>query len=459
MKKIITFFLFILTFWYCSKPVPTDELVKARESIQIAGSYQPEEVAKDHLDNAVASLKEAHENLPSENYEKTRELAQKSYSFSQLSIYQTLPRKLETTSKSYEELIQKAYEANAEILAEMDYKSAKNLSEEAKSREQALSNQKLTEEEIKKISAYQFNSQQEKETLVKKVEDSNLKTIEVLDLYNQAQKAAKTAYETSMNQKSEYENQLESLARKWNQAKEYGIEKLEPEASIMIEGKIKEISSEISNNQLRLAHIHLKDLEDEILKLYAVAERKYAEDLLTSANSDFQITKSKVNDSKNVVNQSQKKDKIYENLNAAEESIKQSREFFNNGNYSDSIHSSREAINLTKIVSELLSEAIVLRNREIALEREKLTREEIKKKQELQQQEVQTETKPSESGKIKLIYTVKKTKPAESLWRISGKKEIYNNPRKWPKIYDANKDQIKNPNLIYPGQKLKILED
>ena len=26
----------------------------------------------------------------------------------------------------------------------------------------------------------------------------------------------------------------------------------------------------------------------------------------------------------------------------------------------------------------------------------------------------------------------------------------------WKKIYDANKDVIKDPNLIYPGQKLKI---
>jgi nucleoid-associated protein YgaU len=42
------------------------------------------------------------------------------------------------------------------------------------------------------------------------------------------------------------------------------------------------------------------------------------------------------------------------------------------------------------------------------------------------------------------------------LWRIAGKKEIYNNPKEWKKIYEANKDQIKNPDLIYPGQNLKI---
>jgi len=48
-------------------------------------------------------------------------------------------------------------------------------------------------------------------------------------------------------------------------------------------------------------------------------------------------------------------------------------------------------------------------------------------------------------------YVVKKN---DSLWRIAGK--VYRNPLKWPKIYRANKDKIKNPNRIYAGQVLKI---
>jgi hypothetical protein len=48
-------------------------------------------------------------------------------------------------------------------------------------------------------------------------------------------------------------------------------------------------------------------------------------------------------------------------------------------------------------------------------------------------------------------YTVKK---GDSLWRIAGK--IYHNPLKWPRIYHANKDKIKNPHRIYPGQVLTI---
>ena len=61
-------------------------------------------------------------------------------------------------------------------------------------------------------------------------------------------------------------------------------------------------------------------------------------------------------------------------------------------------------------------------------------------------------------------YTVIK---GDCLWKIAGMKQHYGNPRLWPAIWEANKDgvvsapartpkTIRNPNLIYPGQVLKI---
>jgi nucleoid-associated protein YgaU len=49
------------------------------------------------------------------------------------------------------------------------------------------------------------------------------------------------------------------------------------------------------------------------------------------------------------------------------------------------------------------------------------------------------------------IYEVK---PGDSLSKIA--KNEYGNANAWPKIYEANKDILKDPNKIYPGQKLKI---
>ena len=42
------------------------------------------------------------------------------------------------------------------------------------------------------------------------------------------------------------------------------------------------------------------------------------------------------------------------------------------------------------------------------------------------------------------------------LWNIAKKDEVYNDPFMWPKIWQANTDQIRNPDLIYPGQVLQI---
>jgi nucleoid-associated protein YgaU len=40
--------------------------------------------------------------------------------------------------------------------------------------------------------------------------------------------------------------------------------------------------------------------------------------------------------------------------------------------------------------------------------------------------------------------------PGNSLWKIS--REIYGAGKSYTVIYEANKDQIRNPRLIYPGQ-------
>ncbi|MDQ0154907.1 LysM peptidoglycan-binding domain-containing protein [Robertmurraya andreesenii] len=62
--------------------------------------------------------------------------------------------------------------------------------------------------------------------------------------------------------------------------------------------------------------------------------------------------------------------------------------------------------------------------------------------------------RPSSPASPPKTYTVVK---GDSLWKIAAKPTIYGNGAKWPTIYNANKSVIgKNPNLIYPGQKLVI---
>lgn len=46
-----------------------------------------------------------------------------------------------------------------------------------------------------------------------------------------------------------------------------------------------------------------------------------------------------------------------------------------------------------------------------------------------------------------------------NLWAIACKEEVYNVPEQWPLIYKANLDQIRDADLIYPGQVLTIPRD
>jgi nucleoid-associated protein YgaU len=53
-------------------------------------------------------------------------------------------------------------------------------------------------------------------------------------------------------------------------------------------------------------------------------------------------------------------------------------------------------------------------------------------------------------------YTVNR---GDFLWRIAGMSGIYGDPYAWSRIYTTNRDQIKDPDLIYPAQIFQIPRD
>ena len=66
---------------------------------------------------------------------------------------------------------------------------------------------------------------------------------------------------------------------------------------------------------------------------------------------------------------------------------------------------------------------------------------------------------------IKGLYREKKIKGytvgtwaenKDCLWNIAGRQEIYADPCQWPKIWQANTDKIKNPDVIQPGWNLAV---
>lgn len=66
---------------------------------------------------------------------------------------------------------------------------------------------------------------------------------------------------------------------------------------------------------------------------------------------------------------------------------------------------------------------------------------------------------------IRSLYRTKPTKDyvvgtwsddRDCLWNIAGKAEIYNDALMWPKVWQANTEIIRNPDVIFPGQRLNL---
>ena len=59
-----------------------------------------------------------------------------------------------------------------------------------------------------------------------------------------------------------------------------------------------------------------------------------------------------------------------------------------------------------------------------------------------------------ESGSSSTATKIYEVVSGDSLSKIA--KREYGNANEWKRIYDANRDILKDPDKIYPGQKLKI---
>lgn len=89
-----------------------------------------------------------------------------------------------------------------------------------------------------------------------------------------------------------------------------------------------------------------------------------------------------------------------------------------------------------------------------AAEAESRLREQEKRAADQEAQAAARKATPQETAQpLALRYTVRR---GETLPQIAARSEIYNDSSLWPLIYRANRDQIRDPKQLWPGQVLKI---
>ena len=60
----------------------------------------------------------------------------------------------------------------------------------------------------------------------------------------------------------------------------------------------------------------------------------------------------------------------------------------------------------------------------------------------------------SSTAPTEQVYQTYEVKSGDNLSRIA--KRVYGNANEWKRIFEANSDVLKDPDKIFPGQKLKI---
>lgn len=100
----------------------------------------------------------------------------------------------------------------------------------------------------------------------------------------------------------------------------------------------------------------------------------------------------------------------------------------------------------------------IQREEDERLKREKQRRiayEELvsKKMESLKQEQARARQEMQPAPSPVTLYTVKR---GETLPQIAAKQEIYGDTNLWPLIYRANRDQIRDPHQLWPGQVLKV---
>jgi nucleoid-associated protein YgaU len=242
----------------------------------------------------------------------------------------------------------------------------------------------------------------------------------------EAEKSANNAKQLALAKKDTLKDAIAEVKETIARAEKFGAGKSAPE-------KIKTAKDKSAEAQTAYEAQKLKDGFAAVAVAKTNADEAYLEAVKTAAAANIVKAETAIADAEKHPNAKAASDEI----NGAKEMLKTSRSQYDGGQYNESIQSSDEAARLAGIA--LATSSKTPAEKDVAVK-------------DTTKDQTPGETVSEEYD----IYTVQyfKDKAKDCLWFIAGK--FYKNPKKWPTIYKANTDQIKNPDLIRPGWKLKV---
>ncbi|MCE9596888.1 MAG: hypothetical protein K8S54_02885 [Spirochaetia bacterium] len=397
----------VSTVVYCSKPVPVQELSQARNEIALAEEEQAKDFSATNFENARQSLLGAHAQLSGEAYDQSKVKAVEAFTNARSARLEAAPKYAEKTRSTAEQSVAKAEDAYAEELAKDDYAAAKKLYSEGN---EALTGAKAASGDAV-LDSYR--------TAYRKYEASAA--------------ASEKARTTALAQKGDLLQSLNGVQSVLDKAERYGAKQYATQEFESAQALMTGARSDFEGSKLKAGAMKMKQAEEQAGLALSKSVSQYA------AKKKDEATTAVTGAEKNVEGLPAGKDEtktLRDYAAAAREALNSSVTNYGNQKFEDSIKDSEEAIRLAAIIREQsLAARDKYNNREAVV--------------------------PDTTGLTNLpagwqLYTVKKLKPEECLSCISKKKTVYDNLHLWKRIFEANTDVIKNPNLIYPGQQLFV---
>lgn len=438
--------LFSIGFVNCAQELPVKELALAKSQVERAERLSAEEYAPEEFSEAKKSLISANEFASQENASDSKKNADYAISKAYDALEKTLPK---LAAKSREEAvtaIDAADEAYASEYTPEEFKKAVTARDAGET--------KLAQADASLASYLREDKDETAKELKRTValqeyEDANNHFVEAAKISQDAKKVALDRSGSIRQSADEVEAVLEkayTYSKGGNPAIDEEKARVASAREDIAAGRLKTADEKIKTARLASASILKTAVQD-----HAKNRNLQAKEVVEDANARFGELNAETYLKSNA---KESYASTQENLGASNESLQASGNLLEQEKYDDSIAQSEEAIRLAEIsidqIETLKGKTTVAKKDRTAVETDttkKTTTEEGDKPASSQVEEL--------SGGWKR-YTVEKSNPADCLWRIADREDIYSDAKLWPRIFEANRKSIRNKNLIYPKQKLNI---
>ena len=452
----------------CDVDIPIKEMAAAKNGIEDAKKYGAEQYAPEEIKRAEALLVQSHKNLVDEKGDDARKSANDAILAATNAKNKSLQPYADSKIKQSDEMYNAADKAFAEKFSPDNFAKGKNFNSDAKSQYEQRDYAKSAESAITSSDFFtkalndslqnsssinnEISATEKRLNDLKRDKNSNAASTNLTKAENSIKNAkssfASKDFKTSWREIDTAKKELDAASTAINKQRvSSSIAAVRAEIKNVQTGTLPQdaandlnsATNELNGAELSLGQNNIRDAETRVSR---------AEGLVNGAKVKIKKNEAEIalNRVENQLAQARSKDsdkKYDDNLNKAENLIRSGKSSAASGKFNEAINNADEA---ESIISAVLNS--------IETDAQNMAVKSEYEKDEAADDDEQADDESNKGAQWKTYVVQGRKKNTDTLWRISVM--FYKDASFWPVIYIHNKDQIKNPDLIFPGQKLVI---